>query len=137
MSRLKISFELVKKQFFPRWDRKNEWTISKGEPPAPGAQGYCERATKTITIRDLPHDQNNLYFLLIHEVCHVLSTDSHGWRWKDRMLMASRMAKKKGNVQLSRMILFDLKKLRRFGETKGASRHSLDCRGFLFSDERR
>jgi hypothetical protein len=125
-NRLKKSSEFVRKEFFPRWDKKREWTIRKltkkdlKELKIKGpCRGRCERKIKTILIRFLSHfqhNQNSLYFLLIHEICHAVTTGHHWARWRKRMLRASERARRKGNKELSNMILHDLKKLDMVGE---------------------
>lgn len=122
MSRLKDSFEFVRKEFFPRWDNKKEWLVKEVNAKE-SFQGRCERARKTLVIRNLPHNLNSLYFLLIHEICHAVSTDSHGRRWKNRMSRVSELAQKKGNSQLSKMILYDLEKLNKFGDEREVKCH--------------
>lgn len=120
-NRLKDSFEFVRKDFFPKWDKKKDWLVKKFVELAEGAeglQGICERKDKTILITYLPHNENSLYWILIHEICHAISTDLHGRKWRNRMVRASETAKRKGNKQLSRMILYDLEKLNRLGEDK-------------------
>ena len=112
--RLKNSFEIVKRNFFPEWDLENNWVVRKDRKIH--SQGLCERSTKTITIRYIPYNQNRLYWFLIHEICHAVSTDSHSREWEDQMLKASKSARKNGNDELSRMILNDLEKLHRRGE---------------------
>ena len=113
-NRLKNSFEIVKREFFPRWDPRNNWVVKKDIKL--DSRGWCERSIKTIKIRSIPYNQNSLYWVLIHEICHAVTTDSHGRRWGHRMLQASKSAQKKGNGELSRMILNDLEKLHRVGE---------------------
>lgn len=113
--RLKNSFEFIRKDFFPRWDKKKNWIVRKVKL---SCSGRCNRSKKTIEVWHIPSIQNSLYFLLIHEICHAVSTDRHGPRWKARMVLASERAKRKGNNQLSKMILNDLENLDRFGETE-------------------
>jgi hypothetical protein len=126
--RLIDSFEFVRKEFFPRWDNKKEWLIKKltvkdrKELGIKGpCMGRCEREIKTILIQALklfllPHGENSLHWLLIHEICHAVSSDSHGRRWKNRMLRMSELAQKKGDLPLSKMILLDLEKIKKVGE---------------------
>jgi hypothetical protein len=119
MAKLKNSFEFVRKEFFPRWDKKKEWFVKKVAELAEGLQGICVKKDKTILIFYLPHNENSLYWLLVHEICHAISTDLHGRKWKNRMVRASESAQKKGNKELSNMILHDLKELKKRGEKKG------------------
>lgn len=118
MARLKDSFEFVRKEFFPTWDKKKQWLIEK---VAEGSRGYCIRRGKTILIFYLPHNENSLYWLLIHEICHAISTNFHGERWKNRMIKVAELSRKKGNSQLSKMIFHDLKELKRRGEEREVS----------------
>lgn len=114
----KSLFQFVRKEFFPRWDKGNNWILGEVKPPY---MGRCDRSKKIIEVLyNMPHIQNSFVFLLIHEICHAVSTDYHGQRWRKRMLMASEVARRKGNKQLSRMILYDLEKLNRLGEDRKA-----------------
>jgi hypothetical protein len=111
MARLKDSFEFVRKEFFPKWDNKREWIVGRlglKDSRHFKAHGICNRKSKSIYLRWIPGDQNNLYWILIHEICHAVSPGFHGKRWNDQMLKASELARKKGNTLLSRMILRDL-----------------------------
>jgi len=116
-NRLKNSFEIIKRNFFPKWDLGNDWVVKKDSKLH--SLGWCERSIKTITIRYIPYNQNRLYWFLIHEICHAVSTDSHGRKWGQEMLRASKLALEKGNGELLKMILNDLEKLNRVGEEKG------------------
>lgn len=130
LNRLKKSFEVVRKEFFSRWDNKEKWLVKKltvKDRKELGIKGpcigRCERKIKTILIQDLkffslPHMQNGLFFLLIHEICHAVSTDCHKEKWRNRMLSVSKSAEKRGNRILSKMILNDLEKLDKAGEER-------------------
>lgn len=77
------SAEHVRTIFFPRWDKGRQWKIVQAND-LDGAQGHCERATKTISILD-GMKGNDLHALLIHEIAHAVSNDCHGKRWLKRM----------------------------------------------------
>jgi hypothetical protein len=115
--------ELVRKKFFPKWDRKREWTI-KFYMYDPSSYGRCDHKSKTIFVsfcsgflhcdlKRLVSDirsmgvkltpRQALWFLLIHEVCHAVNNpfEYHGARFQQRMLKVSKRAEEIGHLRLS------------------------------------
>lgn len=100
--RLQTAFEYIRKTYFPRWDKKGQWTVSyKGDLPSTGS---CDIKNKAIFLDTAPAKDDKLHFLLIHEICHAVTTQSHGKKWKSRMLKASAKAKELGHKEISKML---------------------------------
>jgi hypothetical protein len=99
---LNKSFEFVRKVFFPRWDRDSRWRIKRvWHLPA---QGRCDRTSRNILIKAPPPREDELHCLLIHEICHAVSSPYHGGRWQKRMMKASDQASRIGRADLMRML---------------------------------
>jgi hypothetical protein len=104
------SFELVRKMFFPRWDRARQWAVKRvWHLPA---QGRCDRASKNILIKDRPPQKDELHCLLIHEISHAVSSPYHGRRWQTRVMKARDKAHKIGHSVLAIMLDEDIKRQR-------------------------
>ena len=95
-------FEFVRKVFFPRWDKDHQWGVKRvWHLPA---QGRCDRASKNILLKDQPSQEDELCYLLIHEICHAVSSPYHGRHWQERMIKARDKASKIGRGELAKMI---------------------------------
>ncbi len=94
--RLPGLFTLAREQFFPRWDSGRKWKIIAGQRKcSKGETGYCSTKEKRIYIRpngvmDTPDD--GLLALIIHEICHDVTTAYHTERWVERMEQAAKKA---------------------------------------------
>jgi len=112
---LRRAFKDVRKNFFPRWDRKGQWTVKKVKhlPISAPTIAYCNHFLKTIFVNYLPNNKNSLFSLLIHEICHAITSGQHKKRWEIRMLKAADKAQKMGNMQLFKMVLKNLDNVRR------------------------
>jgi hypothetical protein len=99
---LNNSFGFVRKVFFPGWDRDHRWRVKRvWHLPA---HGRCDRASKNILLKDQLSQEDELYYLLIHEICHAISSPYHGRRWQERMMKASEKASKIGRRELAKML---------------------------------
>ncbi len=92
---LQEEFEFIRKTFFPRWDRKEEWRIILVQD-INGTQGECLKRTKTIHILKELGSIEELQALLIHEICHAVGYWGHARKWQDRMLRSARQAADSG-----------------------------------------
>ena len=83
---------IVRRDFFPRWDRQQRWrVVSCTSEDLHGAHGTADRAARTIQII-APYAElagPGLLALLIHEVCHAAVCDHHGREFRDRMRKAA------------------------------------------------
>ena len=89
MLRLISLFDEVKKTYFSRWDPSGEWQIRNKTRLSEGynVEAMCNPKTKTIEIsrRFTAEDDNQLCWLLAHEMCHAVA-GNHGKRWDRRFL---------------------------------------------------
>jgi len=107
-ARLNKSVKYIRETFFPRWDKRNEWVIKKDEN-LPSFGSCSNRKSKTISLRYIDEDENNFYCLLIHEICHAVTNDNHGKKWKERVLKASDKAKSIGRLKLTELLKIEVK----------------------------
>ncbi len=104
---LRKEFEYIRKSFFPLWDKKREWRIKKvWYLPS---NGLYDDLTKTILIKFIPDDKEELYRLLIHEISH-LASHHHGKKFLNRILMARDRAKQLGLKTLAEKIQDEIRK---------------------------
>ena len=104
---LKDIVENIRRTYFPRWDKLQQWCVKKvhGFP----SFGNCDQENKTISLQ--PNLNNKLLEeLLIHEICHAVTNGNHGKKWKDRMLKASKVAKQIGQMDLSNELKEDVER---------------------------
>ena len=99
--RLQKAFEYIRKTFFPRWDKKQQWIVRLNHNLP--SMGRCNHETKSIEIKNISENDGELHLLLIHEICHVWYT-GHKKTWQGRLLKAAKKAKEIGNENLSEMI---------------------------------
>lgn len=104
----KNTVESIRADFFPRWDRKHQWCIK--EVDSLPSFGICDQKNKTISIQPNLND-DFLEKLLIHEICHAVIHvhGGHGGKWNNRMLKASKVAKRIGQVKLSILLENEVK----------------------------
>jgi hypothetical protein len=98
-------FKWVKANFFPRWDRKGEWSVGASHPWKSGA-GRCERENKRIIVRDWSPEIVQTE-RMIHEISHAVTTLNHGKRWQQRMELAALRAESIGREDLAAKIRDD------------------------------
>lgn len=99
-------FEQIKREFFPKWDRKGEWK-TEWVSDINGALGKCDIATKTI-LMTYPCRK-----MFIHEICHAVADGGHTKRWSNRLLKAAKRADELGYTELGKS-LFDEHQLYEF-----------------------
>jgi hypothetical protein len=112
---LQRAFRDVRKNIFSRWDLKNEWTVKKVKhlPISAPVIAYTNHSLKTIFVNYLPNNKNSLYSLLIHEICHAVTSGQHHKRWEERMVKSADKASKTGNIHLTELIYEDLDNVKR------------------------
>ena len=88
MTKLIPLFNEVKRTFFPRWDTANEWQVCRKTRLTEGyyGNGRCNRKTKKIEINRsyIARDDDELRWLLAHEICHAIVEGNHGLKWQRR-----------------------------------------------------
>lgn len=90
--RLQTAFQYVRLNFFPKWDREGKWRVvenpscSKSDikKEVGDVLALCCDLNKCIFFFEIPDDEDALYALLIHEICHV-SGRGHGKKWARNM----------------------------------------------------
>ncbi|MCX6682148.1 MAG: hypothetical protein NTY71_04090 [Methanoregula sp.] len=90
-------YKAICKTYFPLW---SPWEYRYN--PSWGNSGYCNYRQKLIFFGSINPT------LVIHEICHAVTKESHGKRWQARMKKASIMAKKQENPDLSTEIINDI-----------------------------
>lgn len=99
---LELVYQSIKRQYFPRWDRKGAWRV-KDVWDLP-SDGRCDTQKKIIYIRsDRVADNNDLRLLLIHEICHAFHPN-HSEKWCQRINKAAITASRLGQSGLSDML---------------------------------
>jgi len=98
---LSRAFAAVRSAFFPLWDRRREWTVV----PSGAAGSRCHRETRTIRVEDAAGE--DMEAILIHEICHAVTTTAHGTIWRRRMEKAAGRADRAGRPGLARRIRED------------------------------
>ncbi len=103
--RLQDAYQYILKTFFLDGDLQSEWAVQEDiDLPA---HGKCDRKTKTIRVRDVSNNDDDLHLLLIHEICHTFSV-MHGKKWKDQLSSKIETAIKMGRVCLADMLKREL-----------------------------
>ena len=133
--KLSQAFQVVREQFFPKWDRAKRWRVRQVDY-LDESQGKCCRDRKEIQILNFPDgEERNL--LLIHEIAHAFDL-GHEERWQARIKSALDTAEQLGRTELAgllreelaqyripraenrrkRSIKLSLRRLRRWGKIK-------------------
>jgi hypothetical protein len=106
MSKFRKIFKDVAKEFFPRWNHEG-WSVKQEYiSDLMGGWGACSPRTKTILIeKRLGCGHVTLIkSLLIHEICHAVTSGGHSTRFLNRLRKAERHAQSTGRIQLAEMI---------------------------------
>ena len=111
---MKRHFHEIKRLYFPRWDRKNEWKLRTTSERK--CHGHCDRERKVIEIVARHSDPDDQDHLLIHEICHAVTKGFHGRGWQCRMEMAAERADELGRTRLSKLIREEVVRRREQGE---------------------
>lgn len=127
---LEDAFQYVRKTFFPLWDRKKQWKVEyrpefkkwhergiteqikrKGlkdkYPFKIRIDAICQEFRHYILFYRIPQNNNALYAILIHEICHV-KTSGHGKKWVEKMDTAYSKALNDVSKNLAKRIKLDL-----------------------------
>jgi len=121
MKQLGSLFIEVAHEFFPRWHH-NGWKIRTEKCIRPG-QGWCDRENKTIFGNFLDYEKNRFDAFMIHELCHVVTTDSHGSKFYNRLNKALDRSKQIGRPELAEILQRDIscRKTRREVKSSGVN----------------
>lgn len=128
--RLQEDFQYVRETFFPSWDLEKEWRCIY----VPFAKKWADRAfDEEIKREGVEHrypiktcimaecdatigfirfyritKNDNIYRILIHEICHAITNDGHGLKWREEMKKAYCKAQENGFKVIARRIERDL-----------------------------
>ena len=103
--KLEVEFERIRNDFFPRWDPKRKWKAKAGFQEGVFHLDIlcsCDRHDKTIWIAPAVVEEGKhldgfpLSLVLIHEICHAVSNQSHGEKFLTALKKRKDMAKKLG-----------------------------------------
>jgi len=100
--RLHEAFAYVRSTFFPLWDRGAEWTVS--EVVDLPVNGKSDERKKRIVVHVVADNDDDLHLLLIHEICHAVTSTSHGKKWLDRLMKAGDRARLIGREALADLL---------------------------------
>lgn len=104
-AKLEAEFDRIRKDFFPRWDPKRKWKVIAGFQEGVFHLDIlcsCDRQNKTIWIAPTVVEEGRyldgfpLSLILIHEVCHAVSNQSHGEKFLAALRRRKDMAEKLG-----------------------------------------
>ena len=121
--RLREAFLFVRKTFFPRWDKKNQWVVK--ELDSLPSQGKCDLDKKAILVRSVPEKDHELYWLLIHEICHTVASPGHAKKWCNRMGKAADTAQELGYTELSKMLNAEVEEIKQGLPVRAADIYNL------------
>ena len=107
------TFDQVRKEFFPRWDRQRHWRARIARK-LNGSVGHCDFTSRVIEAFQVPDDDDELAALLIHEIAHAATASYHAKRWITRMERAAQQAKAIRRSRLARLIR---EEIHGYGET--------------------
>ena len=112
---LQEAFRYVRENIFPKWDFKGQWNVKKVKrlPISAPVIAYTNHSLKTIFVNYLPNNKNSLYCLLIHEICHAITSGQHNKRWETRVMKSADKATKMDNIQLAKLIYEDLENVKK------------------------
>ena len=103
--KLSQAFQVVREQFFPKWDRAKRWRVRQVDY-LDESQGKCCRDRKEIQILNFPDgEERNL--LLIHEIAHAFDL-GHEERWQARIKSALDTAEQLGRTELAGLLREEL-----------------------------
>lgn len=105
MPSIKGQWEMVRKEFFPRWDREKQWKCYATD--ADGCDGECSKDRKIIKLAHFTPE--TLLLLLVHEICHAVTRGGHGREWCARMTVAAKRAETIGMKALAAQLRKELR----------------------------
>lgn len=106
--KLQEAFHYIRINFFPRWDKSNEWKVL--EDPDYPRSGWCDTEGKRIIIENPGQNLTDLHCLLIHEIGHAVSSPYHGKKFQTRLLKAADRADRIACPRLANAIREDVEK---------------------------
>ena len=113
--KIAMFFEQIKKDIFPEWDRKNEWSVKNLKTHNDDSKhlnsdylGRCDSTEKIIYLNLDPEDWK-IQMLIVHEICNAQKGyKSHGDQWKKKMQEAAYRCESIGNFRLADQIRHEI-----------------------------
>ena len=113
--KIDMFFELINKDIFPEWDRKNEWRVKNLKTHNDDSKhlnsdylGRCDLTKKTIYL-NLNQKDWKIEILKFHEICNAQkSCKSHGDQWTKKMHEAAYRCESIGNFRLADQIRHEI-----------------------------
>jgi hypothetical protein len=111
MKGLSQRFQMIKREFFPGWDKKNQWRIRQDKKFKRPGHAECRAELKTIRVN--LHNLDNLHrniseddvdALIIHEICHAVVNSYHGRKFCNRLKEARQHAESIGRRDLAELL---------------------------------
>ena len=104
--KLEESYHWIRRQLFPRWDHSNTWRIRHGWKSGIAIfspRACCDTPHRTIWVSSeiMEQGEPELRKVLVHEICHALTTAKHGRLWFSKMKEKVDRAKRLGMDDLS------------------------------------
>jgi len=93
--------------FFPRWHKHRQWRFTTNSRRT--TDGYCDSEHRVITIpKSGVRDAVDRDAVVIHEICHAVTSGGHGKRWINRMKKAAMRAESLAKHSLSSRLLKEI-----------------------------
>jgi hypothetical protein len=101
-------YKKIRRELFPAWDKKGEWTLKVSDNEPFHGQVFPENK-QIVVVKGWCKDLDTTDRLLIHEICHVVTPGNHNKRWIARMEKAAQRASELGRSKLAKLIMEDVK----------------------------
>lgn len=130
---LETRFSEVKAQFFPTWDIEGEWRVTH-DLAGLRIAGLCDPENRLIRVLDAGNDVQRDH-LIIHEICHAISTPEHGEEWIEKMLEAREVALSLNRLDLAQEILMEVEDYEADSEDEVEEQYEIRVRDLVFEEE--
>lgn len=111
MTMKKDLFQTIKRRLFPKWDQGEEWVFERLDD-LNGADGQCNIEEKKIQISAAAESTLDAELIVVHEICHAVTTGYHGNSWLKRMEKAALRACKLEMHELAEAIRLEIREYR-------------------------
>src|SRR5262252_3484791 len=108
---LDTTFRTLCRDYFPRWRTGTSWSIvegphgqwvdAQGDTHTTREHGYCDLPSKTIFINHGWTNSPEYRLIILHELCHAVTSGSHDRRFCTRLRRAAQRASDLGDEPLS------------------------------------
>ena len=100
--KIRQHFLAIKRQFFPRWDRNDQWRITTRSTR--NVDGRCDVVRRIIATVAQYDDAEKQDVLLIHEICHAVASTGYDKKWYARMGQAAARAAQLKRHRLAQLL---------------------------------